>query len=53
MADLTLRGQCKRAMDLIGADGAAEAVVVCRRILIVFPKHIGVYSLMARAYLLM
>lgn len=53
MADLTLRGQCKRAMDLIGADGAAEAVVVCRRILQVFPKHIGVYSLLARAYLLL
>ena len=53
MADLTLRGQCKRATDLIGADGAAEAVVVCRRILQVFPKHIGVYSLLARAYLLL
>lgn len=53
MADLTLRGQCKRALDLISADGAAEAVAVCRRILEAFPKHIGVCSLLARAYLLL
>jgi len=53
MADLTLRGQCKRAMDLVRADQAAEAVAVCRRILEAFPKHIGAYSVLAQAYLVL
>jgi len=53
MADLTVRGQCRRAMSLLSADRAAEAVAVCRRVLGSFPKHIGTYSVLAQAYLVL
>jgi len=53
MADLTLRGQYRRSVNLLSADQAAEAVTVCRRILETFPKHIDTYSVLARAYLML
>jgi len=53
MADLTLRGQLEQASNLIGDDRAEEAVVVCRRVLETFPKHVGTYRVLAGAYLAM
>lgn len=51
MADLTLRGQYEEALRLTHAGEPREAIVVCRRILQTFPKHIGTYSVLGQASL--
>lgn len=51
MADLTLSGQCERAMRLVRAGKPNRAIAVCGHILGSFPSHVGTYSILGQAYL--
>jgi tetratricopeptide (TPR) repeat protein len=51
MADVTLRAYVKEIDNLIERDQLDEAIAHCRHILQIYPKHLGTYRLLGKAYL--
>jgi tetratricopeptide (TPR) repeat protein len=51
MAEMDLRAYIKEIDDLIERNQLDEAIAHCRHILQTYPKHLGSYSLLGKAYL--
>ncbi|MGB2896897.1 MAG: tetratricopeptide repeat protein [Anaerolineales bacterium] len=51
MAEMDLRAYIKEIDDLIERNQLDEAIAHCRQILQVYPKHLGSYRLLGKAYL--
>ncbi len=51
MAEMDLRAYIKEIDDLIERDQLDEAIAHCRHILQIYPKHLGSYRLLGKAYL--
>lgn len=51
MADIALRAYVKEIDDLIEREKLDEAIAHCRHILQIYPKHLGTYRLLGKAYL--